>query len=159
WCAPTPTSTSSRSCCAATRAWTRSWCASIPRRPCPSASETGSARGSERRSAWGSASAPSSRSPSPGRCRGGTTRPAASSTSAARSRSDHPAARQGGARRVKAAFFKEHGGADKIQYDDYRDPVAGAGEAVVRVRACALNHVDMLLLDGRFPPPEGLPHV
>ncbi|MEK7715199.1 MAG: zinc-binding dehydrogenase, partial [candidate division NC10 bacterium] len=32
-------------------------------------------------------------------------------------------------------------------------------EVVVRVRACALNHVDMLLLDGRFPPPEGLPHV
>jgi NADPH:quinone reductase-like Zn-dependent oxidoreductase len=27
------------------------------------------------------------------------------------------------------------------------------------VRACALNQVDMLLLDGRFPPPEGLPHV
>jgi len=32
-------------------------------------------------------------------------------------------------------------------------------EVLVRVRACALNHVDMLLLDGRFPPPEGLPHV
>jgi NADPH:quinone reductase-like Zn-dependent oxidoreductase len=44
-------------------------------------------------------------------------------------------------------------------YGDYRDPVAGAGEVVVRVRACALNGVDMLLLDGRFPPPEGLPHV
>jgi NADPH:quinone reductase-like Zn-dependent oxidoreductase len=27
------------------------------------------------------------------------------------------------------------------------------------VGACALNQVDMLLLDGRFPPPEGLPHV
>jgi NADPH:quinone reductase-like Zn-dependent oxidoreductase len=37
--------------------------------------------------------------------------------------------------------------------------VVGAGEVVVRVRACALNQVDMLLLDGRFPPPEGLPHV
>jgi len=60
---------------------------------------------------------------------------------------------------VKAAFFKEHGGADKILYDDYRDPVPGEGAVVVRVRACALNHVDMLLLDGRFPPPEGLPHV
>ena len=58
---------------------------------------------------------------------------------------------------MKAAFFKEHGGSDKILYDDYRDPVADAGEVVVRVRACALNHVDMLLLDGRFPPPEGLP--
>jgi NADPH:quinone reductase-like Zn-dependent oxidoreductase len=60
---------------------------------------------------------------------------------------------------LKAAFFKEHGGSDKILYGDYHDPVAGAGEAVVRVKACALNQVDMLLLDGRFPPPEGLPHV
>jgi NADPH:quinone reductase-like Zn-dependent oxidoreductase len=60
---------------------------------------------------------------------------------------------------VKAAYFKEHGGSDKILYGDYRDPVPGAGEALVRVRACALNQVDMLLLDGRFPPPEGLPHV
>ena len=60
---------------------------------------------------------------------------------------------------MKAAFFKEHGGAEKILYDDYRDPVALAGEVVVRVKACALNQVDMLLLDGRFPPPEGLPHV
>ena len=60
---------------------------------------------------------------------------------------------------MKAAFFKEHGGAEKILYDDYRDPVPGPDEVVVRVRACALNHVDMLLLDGRFPPPEGLPHV
>jgi NADPH:quinone reductase-like Zn-dependent oxidoreductase len=60
---------------------------------------------------------------------------------------------------MKAAFFKEHGGSDKIIYGEYRDPVPEAGEAVVRVRACALNHVDMLLLDGRYPPPEGLPHV
>jgi NADPH:quinone reductase-like Zn-dependent oxidoreductase len=60
---------------------------------------------------------------------------------------------------VKAAYFKEHGGSDKILYGDYRDPAPGPGEALVRVRACALNQVDMLLLDGRFPPPEGLPHV
>jgi len=60
---------------------------------------------------------------------------------------------------MKAAYFAEHGGSDKIVYGDYRDPAPAAGEAVVRVRACALNQVDMLLLDGRFPPPEGLPHV
>jgi NADPH:quinone reductase-like Zn-dependent oxidoreductase len=60
---------------------------------------------------------------------------------------------------VKAAYFKEHGGSEKIIHGDYRDPVPGEGEALVRVRACALNQVDMLLLDGRFPPPEGLPHV
>ncbi|PYN39822.1 MAG: NADPH:quinone oxidoreductase, partial [Candidatus Rokuibacteriota bacterium] len=56
---------------------------------------------------------------------------------------------------MKAALFKEHGGAEKILYEDYRDPAIGPGEALVRVRACALNQVDMLLLDGRFPPPEG----
>ncbi|HXH82479.1 MAG TPA: zinc-binding dehydrogenase [Candidatus Tectomicrobia bacterium] len=60
---------------------------------------------------------------------------------------------------MKAAYFKEHGGSDRILYGDYRDPAPGPGEVLVRVRACALNHVDMLLLDGRFPPPEGLPHV
>ena len=60
---------------------------------------------------------------------------------------------------MNAAFFNEHGGSDKIIYGDYRDPTPAAGDVVVRVRACALNQVDMLLLDGRFPPPEGLPHV
>ena len=60
---------------------------------------------------------------------------------------------------MKAAYFKEHGGSDKIIYGDYKDPAPDAGDVVVRVKACALNHVDMLLLDGRYPPPEGLPHV
>jgi hypothetical protein len=31
---------------------------------------------------------------------------------------------------VKAAFFQEHGGAKKILYDEYRDPVAEADEVV-----------------------------
>src|SRR5262249_9650571 len=60
---------------------------------------------------------------------------------------------------MKAAYFREHGGSDKILYGDYKDPAVDAAHVVVRVRACALNHVDMLLLDGRFPPPEGLPHI
>jgi len=60
---------------------------------------------------------------------------------------------------VKAAYFKEHGGADKIIYGDYPDPKIEVNDVLVRVRACGVNQVDMLLLDGRFPPPEGLPHV
>ena len=60
---------------------------------------------------------------------------------------------------MKAAFFKEHGGSDRIIYDDYKDPSPEVNDVVVRVKACALNQVDMLLLDGRYPPPEGLPHV
>src|ERR687884_1818251 len=60
---------------------------------------------------------------------------------------------------MKAVYFKEHGGSDKLIFGDYRDPIPADDEVVVRVKACALNHVDMLLLDGRYPPPEGLPHV
>ncbi|TMF32600.1 MAG: zinc-binding dehydrogenase, partial [Chloroflexi bacterium] len=36
---------------------------------------------------------------------------------------------------MKAAFFKEHGGAEKVLYDDYRDPVPGPDDVVVRVGA------------------------
>jgi NADPH2:quinone reductase len=50
---------------------------------------------------------------------------------------------------MKAAYFKEHGGAEKIIYGDYKDPGPGPGEVLVRVRAGAMNHVDLLLLDGR----------
>ena len=60
---------------------------------------------------------------------------------------------------MRAAFFKEHGGADKIIWGEYKDPVLGPTDVLVKVRACGLNHVDLLLLDGRYPPPEGLPHV
>jgi NADPH:quinone reductase-like Zn-dependent oxidoreductase len=60
---------------------------------------------------------------------------------------------------MKAAYFNQHGGPEKIVYGDFENPVARAGEVIVRVRACALNHVDLLLLDGRYPPPEGLPHI
>ena len=60
---------------------------------------------------------------------------------------------------MRAAFFKEHGGPEKIIWGEYKDPVLGPTDVLVKVRACGLNHVDLLLLDGRYPPPEGLPHV
>src|SRR5262245_5092182 len=60
---------------------------------------------------------------------------------------------------MRAAFFKEHGGPDKIIWGDYKDPALGPSDVLVKVRACGLNHVDLLLLDGRYPPPEALPHV
>jgi NADPH:quinone reductase-like Zn-dependent oxidoreductase len=53
---------------------------------------------------------------------------------------------------MRAAFFKEHGGPDRIIWGDYRDPVLGPSDVLVKVRACGLNHVDLLLLDGRYPP-------
>ena len=60
---------------------------------------------------------------------------------------------------MKAAIFHEHGDPEKLLYEDHETPKAGPGDAVVQVKACGMNHVDLLLLDGRYPPPGGLPHI
>lgn len=62
-------------------------------------------------------------------------------------------------RRVKAAFFDQHGGLDVLQVGAQPDPVAGPGDVVIDVKACALNHLDLFVRDGwpglRLP----LPHI
>jgi NADPH:quinone reductase-like Zn-dependent oxidoreductase len=44
---------------------------------------------------------------------------------------------------VKAVRYHEHGGPEVLRYEDAPDPVPAPGEALVRVRACALNHLDI----------------
>src|SRR4249920_2600683 len=44
--------------------------------------------------------------------------------------------------RMKAVVMHEHGGPEVLRYEDLPDPLAAPGEALVRVRACALNHLD-----------------
>ena len=60
---------------------------------------------------------------------------------------------------MKAVRFHEYGGADKLRFEDAPEPVPAAGEALIRVRACAINHVDLDIREGvsRFPLP--LPHT
>jgi NADPH:quinone reductase-like Zn-dependent oxidoreductase len=58
---------------------------------------------------------------------------------------------------MKAILIREHGGLDKLEMAEVPDPIARAGEAVVRVRAVALNHLDLWLRRGvpghKFPLP------
>jgi NADPH:quinone reductase-like Zn-dependent oxidoreductase len=44
---------------------------------------------------------------------------------------------------LRAAFIEVHGGPDVLRVGELPDPVPGPGEALVRVRACALNHLDL----------------
>lgn len=44
---------------------------------------------------------------------------------------------------MKAIRFHEHGGPEVLRYEDAPDPVIAPGRAIVRVRACALNHLDL----------------
>jgi len=49
---------------------------------------------------------------------------------------------------MKALAFHEHGGLDKLAYQDVPDPAIGPGDVLVRVRACALNHLDLFVREG-----------
>jgi NADPH:quinone reductase-like Zn-dependent oxidoreductase len=60
---------------------------------------------------------------------------------------------------MKAAVIHQHGGPDVLRYEDLPDPVAGPGEALVRVRACALNHLDIWSRAGLPGRTIAFPHV
>lgn len=44
---------------------------------------------------------------------------------------------------MKAVRFHEHGGPEVLRHEDAPDPEPRPGNALVRVRACALNHLDI----------------
>ena len=44
---------------------------------------------------------------------------------------------------MQAVRFHEHGGVGVLRHEDAPDPVPAPGRAIVRVRACALNHLDL----------------
>jgi NADPH:quinone reductase-like Zn-dependent oxidoreductase len=58
---------------------------------------------------------------------------------------------------VKAIRFHAHGGPEVLTYEEAPEPVPGPGEALIRVGACGLNHLDLFQRRGiervaiRFP--------
>jgi NADPH:quinone reductase-like Zn-dependent oxidoreductase len=44
---------------------------------------------------------------------------------------------------VKAVRFHAHGGPEVLTFEDAPEPAERSGHALVRVRACALNHLDI----------------
>ncbi|MBH0176949.1 MAG: zinc-binding dehydrogenase [Nitrospira sp.] len=60
---------------------------------------------------------------------------------------------------MKAILFREHGGPEKLTYGDMPLPAIDSGEVLVRVKACALNHLDIWLRQGNPAYPIPLPHV
>src|SRR5277367_4076588 len=58
---------------------------------------------------------------------------------------------------MKAARIREFGGADVLRYEDAPDPLLRKDHVLVRVRACALNHLDVCVRKGL--PGVKLPHI
>ena len=60
---------------------------------------------------------------------------------------------------MKAVIFRAHGGPDKLSYEDLPMPDIGPNEVLVRVKACALNHLDIWIREGNPAYPMPMPHV
>lgn len=60
---------------------------------------------------------------------------------------------------MKAVLFREHGGPEKLTLEELPTPTIGTGEVLVRVKACALNHLDIWIRQGNPAYPIPLPHV
>lgn len=60
---------------------------------------------------------------------------------------------------MQAARFHGHGGPEVFRYEEAPDPVAGPGEVLVRVRACALNHLDLWQRRGLERVTIPFPHI
>ncbi|MDA4119176.1 MAG: zinc-binding dehydrogenase, partial [Thaumarchaeota archaeon] len=60
---------------------------------------------------------------------------------------------------MKAVRFHRHGGPEVLQYEEAPDPAPNADEALVRVKACALNHLDIWARDGLPNVEIALPHI
>jgi NADPH:quinone reductase-like Zn-dependent oxidoreductase len=60
---------------------------------------------------------------------------------------------------MKAIVYATHGGPEVLQYKDVAEPQIGSYEVLVRVRACALNHLDLWLRMGLPGTHVPLPHI
>jgi NADPH:quinone reductase-like Zn-dependent oxidoreductase len=60
---------------------------------------------------------------------------------------------------MKAAIFHEYGGLDVLKIEDVPVPEIGPDDALVRVRACGLNRLDLIMREGVTPVKAPLPHI
>jgi len=60
---------------------------------------------------------------------------------------------------MKAIRFHEFGEVEVLKYEDVPDPAVGDVEVLVRVKAAALNHLDLRIRSGKSPRPVDLPHI
>src|SRR5260370_9055049 len=61
--------------------------------------------------------------------------------------------------KLKAVLFREFGGPEKLSYEDVADPKINETEVLIRVRACALNHLDIWARGGTRSERIPLPHI
>src|SRR6266508_1232065 len=60
---------------------------------------------------------------------------------------------------MRAALFERHGGPEVIEVREVPDPTPGPGEVMVKVAACGVNRLDLLVREAKTPAKIPLPHI
>jgi NADPH:quinone reductase-like Zn-dependent oxidoreductase len=60
---------------------------------------------------------------------------------------------------VRAVVFHEVGGPERLQVEERPEPGLGSTDALVRVRACGVNRLDLMVREGRAGASIRMPHV
>ena len=60
---------------------------------------------------------------------------------------------------MKAVVFEQHGGPEVLEPREVPDPPCGVNEALIAVRACGVNHLDLWVRSGSLGIPVEMPHV
>ena len=60
---------------------------------------------------------------------------------------------------MKAVMFHEHGGPEKLVYEDCPEPEINDDEVLVKVKACSINHLDIWIRQGIPAYNMNLPHI
>jgi NADPH:quinone reductase-like Zn-dependent oxidoreductase len=60
---------------------------------------------------------------------------------------------------MKAVRFHQHGGPEVLRYEDAPDPAIQPDEVLVKIKACALNHLDLWLRKGVRSWQLRMPHI
>jgi NADPH:quinone reductase-like Zn-dependent oxidoreductase len=60
---------------------------------------------------------------------------------------------------MKAVLFRQHGGSEVLEYADFPTPEPKPGEALIRLRAAALNRMDVMVRNGWPGLKLELPHI
>ena len=60
---------------------------------------------------------------------------------------------------MKAVFITEHGGIDKIKFDEVKKPVISSKEVLIKLKAASLNHLDIWVRQGILGIKVEFPHI
>ncbi len=61
--------------------------------------------------------------------------------------------------KMKALFYEKHGSYENIKIGEFPIPEIKENEVLVKIKAFSLNHLDIWIMEGKYPVPIPMPHI